>query len=306
MRSQLHLWLTFYITARHFCRFCDNMAFESRHICLLGDFNFPKTDWSTFSSSSARETGFLNILDDYELCPTILSSTHNCGNYLDNILVPSTITGCFASIRIRKYAYTEPGIVTFCSLWQSYTFLNYPFADKVANFYHHLCLIVKQSFRSVTRKGRPCHPTTHPILHTLNKLATSKRKYHSGHDLVRNLDDTLEKSLEPEKVLYISWKVTSDLDSCFKLVESFKKKSLPHPMFSGSLKLGSWIDVANAFNDFLASNFNTNLFRIFFNCVILNCQFPEIWKLSSNLSIKELAGTTSPGTVQLAYCQRSY
>ena len=111
-------------------------------------------------------------------------------------------------------------------------------------------------------------------------------------------------------------------------------------MFSGTSKLGSWIDVANAFNDLFASNFNTNSYKtripddsqslfffnifcgsfsdsdilqvilnstactyethdnfpngllkkcsglfatllwIVFNCVILNCQFPEIWKSS--------------------------
>ena len=102
----------------------------------------PKTDWSTFSSSSAKETSFLNILDDYELCPIFFSSTHNRGNSLDNILVPSSITSCFdyhvlpltpfsdhapisatiytksspSSIGIRIYAFTEPGFVTFCSL----------------------------------------------------------------------------------------------------------------------------------------------------------------------------------------------
>ena len=70
--------------------------------------------------------------------------------------------------------------------------------------------------------------------------------------------DTLEKSLELDKVLCISGKVTSNQDSCFKLIESFKEKSLSHPMFSGKSKLGSWIDVANAFKDFFASNFNTN------------------------------------------------
>ena len=98
-------------------------------------------------------------------------------------------------------------------------------------------------------------------MHILNKLATSKRKYHSGHYVVRNLEDTLEKSLELDKVLYISGKVTSNLDSCVKLVESFKVKSLPHPIFSGASELGSWIDVANAFNDLFASNFNTNSYE---------------------------------------------
>ena len=75
--------------------FNENIAFEYRHICLLGKFNSPKTDWPTFRSPSARETRFLNFLDDYKLFPTILSSTQNRGNSLDNILVPSSITGCF-------------------------------------------------------------------------------------------------------------------------------------------------------------------------------------------------------------------
>ena len=49
--------------------------------------------------------------------------------------------------------------------------------------------------------------------------------------------------------------------TCFKLIESFKDKSLPHPMFSVTSKLGSWIDIANAFNDLFASNFNTNSYE---------------------------------------------
>ena len=166
------------------------MAFEYRHICLFGDFIFLKTDLSTFSSSSARETSFLNILDYYEMCPTILSSTHNRDNSLDNILVLSSIVGCFdchvlpltrfsdhapisamlysksspSSIRIRNYTFIEPAIVTFCTLWKSYTFFNYPSADTVADFYHHLHVSVKKSFRRVTRKRRPCQPTTLPIM----------------------------------------------------------------------------------------------------------------------------------------------
>ena len=134
-------------------------------------------------------------------------------------------------------------------------------------------------------------------------------------------------------------------------------KVFPIQFFSGTSKLSSWIDVANAFIDIFASNFNTNsdetripdysqsliffndfcgsfsdsdvrvilsstacsyethddfpkgqlkkcsglcatLFRIVFNCVILNCQFPKYGSLHLlKLFTKELAGTTSPITV---------
>ena len=234
--------------------FNEKCAFEYRHKCLLDDIKFPKIDWSTSSSSSARETSFLNILDDYELRHTILSSTHIRSSSLDKILVPSSITSCFdchvlpltrfsdhaaisakiytksspSSIRIRNYAFAEPRIVPFCSLWITYIFFNYPSADTVADLYHHLQVSVKQSFRSVTRKRAtlPTYYSSHTV-HTWDKLATSTRKYHSGHFVERNLEDTLEKSLELDKVLYISGKVTSNLDSCFKFIKSFKDKSFP-------------------------------------------------------------------------------
>ena len=136
LASLLHHGLTFVL------KFNGNFAFESRHICLLVDFIFPKTDWSTFSSSSARETNILNILDDYELCRTILNSTHNRGYSIVNILFPSSIAGsvdCLvlpltpfsdnapvspkistksshSTLGIRNCAFTEPAFVTSRSL----------------------------------------------------------------------------------------------------------------------------------------------------------------------------------------------
>ena len=243
-----------------------------------------------------------------------------------------------SSIRIRNYAFTEPGIVTFCTLWQSYTFFNYPSADTVTDFYHHLHVSVKQSSRSVTRKraSLPTYYSSHTV-HTLNKQANSKRKYHSGNYVVRNFEDTLEKSLELDNVLYISGKVTSNLDSCFELIESFKDKSLPiqcFPLHRNSVlgltlqmlsmiyllqistrtrtKQGYQMTAKVFFNVFCSfsdsdilqvilnstactyethddftngllkkcSGLFATLFRIVFNCVILNCQFPEIWRSS--------------------------
>ena len=188
------------------------------------------------------------------------------------------------------------------------------------------------------------------------------------------------KFLELDEVIYTSGKGNSKMDSCFKKTSRFSKASLIKVfpiqcfLFFGTLKLGSWIDVANAFNQYCASNLNTNscelrmpdenqnllllqdfcglfsdsdihqvilnsivssyeihddfpnvlfkkctvifatLFRNVFNCVILICQFPEIWKSSFTKPIhKKLnkitgtssAGTRSPVTVQLLWSQRS-
>ena len=151
--------------------FNDNIAFESRHLCLLVDFNFPKTDWSTVTSSYARKTSYLNNLNEYELCSAFLSFTHRGGNLSTTFSFPHLLqdfltASCSHSLRsqimlpyqqrftpnphhpflgIRNYAPIEPCIVTFSSLWQSYTFYDCTSADKVADFYHYLHPRVRRS-----------------------------------------------------------------------------------------------------------------------------------------------------------------
>ena len=73
-----------------------------------------------------------------------------------------------------------------------------------------------------------------------------------------NLEDTLEKPLEVDNGHFLSEKRASNLDYRFKLIKSVREKIRSQPMLSGALRHGSWIDVAIVFNDFFASNFNTN------------------------------------------------
>ena len=59
------------------------------------DFYFPKTDWSTFSSSSDK---FFNILDDNSCQMSLHGNSH------DNILVPTTtvVPNCRMSMYFLK------------------------------------------------------------------------------------------------------------------------------------------------------------------------------------------------------------
>ena len=100
-------------------------------------------------------------------------------------------------------------------------------------------------------------------MHTLNKLSTSKGNYHSDHDDMLNLEDTLRKFLELDEVICTYGQVSFKLNSFLKLIENLKK-SLSHPMFSffRYIKTRFKIDVENAFNQYFASNHNTNSYEL--------------------------------------------
>ena len=97
-------------------------------------------------------------------------------------------------------------------------------------------------------------------MHTLKKLATSKKKYYSVHYVVVNLGDALQKSLDWTKFSAYLENLLPTLNFVSNSSKVSRKKSF-HPIFSGTSKLGSWIDVANAFNDFFAPNFNMNSYE---------------------------------------------
>ena len=92
---------------------------------------------------------------------------------------------------------------------------------------------------------------------------------------MRNLEDTFEKSLGIGQSALHIWESYFQPGFLPQTHRKLQGKSPMHPMFSGAQKLGSWIDVANAFNDFFASHFKTSSYetrkpddsqsRIFFN-----------------------------------------
>ena len=58
------------------------------HFCVLGDFNLPKSQWKTLSSSVDFELHVLDILSSHFLTPVIINTpVHIANNDLDNILV---------------------------------------------------------------------------------------------------------------------------------------------------------------------------------------------------------------------------
>ena len=53
---------------------------------MIGDMNFPNTDWDTFSSTNPTERLFLDTFNDLSLTQLVLEPTHIKGNTLDYIL----------------------------------------------------------------------------------------------------------------------------------------------------------------------------------------------------------------------------
>ena len=84
-------------------------------LMVLGDFDFPDSDWSSMSSTNKRELEFLQDLNSLELLPIITTrQTHRCGYFCDIILTNDKfITGY--SIEDNSSNHPSTIIFTYCS-----------------------------------------------------------------------------------------------------------------------------------------------------------------------------------------------
>ena len=63
-----------------------NLANESKLIILLGDFNHPDVNWTTYSGSSHKANKFCDLLFQFNLSQLVNEPTHNQGKILDLII----------------------------------------------------------------------------------------------------------------------------------------------------------------------------------------------------------------------------
>ena len=174
------------------------------HFCVLGDFNLPKSQWKTLSSSVDYELHVLDFLSNHFLTPiTINTPTLIANNVLDNILVsdPSLFDllsidslanisdhcplffECIISEQLvlvsspLQYNFNSMrSLNNFRSYWQRFDYSNHP-SSPVEEFYLHLhnaiaLTLVEKRTKSVKL---PYYYTSHTV-HRYNRLETLKRR----------------------------------------------------------------------------------------------------------------------------------
>ena len=248
-------------------------------LIVLGDFNFPDSDWSSMYSSNKRELEFLEDLNFLELLPLITSGqTHRCGNILDNIVTNDNfITGY--SIEDNSLSHHSPIILNYSSesnkpyqhpteysfndhtdmmnfhnSWEYFSFTSYPSEANVNEFYSFVSWSLNTCFpfKRKVRINNPFYYSSH-TLQRLNKLNTAKRKYSKNPiknnlDSLQSLQSDYSDSVELDKIIYINGSSTSSLNQCFSLLNSLKNTSLPKQMFLSQEKLLN-SDIPTAFNE---------------------------------------------------------
>ena len=266
----------------------------SHSLCVLGDFNFPNTDWNLMNSNSSRENDYLQLFSDWGLRPLILyESTHRDGNTLDNILCG--VNSYPLSLEIRKQNLLKDHypiifkidenlscpesilcefsiskhheILNFERNWMHFVFDSYPSPTNVNEFYNFLWTNLDCSFskKRAKRIANPFYYTSH-TMHYLNKLNTAKRKRVKNPTIsnlkkVDILQRDFDNSAELDRLLFIDGARTSSLTDCFRLLNSLKSTSYPTVMKENSVSFTGGYQIANAFNTHLAKNYNHQVFQ---------------------------------------------
>ena len=263
------------------------------HFCVLGDFNLPKSQWKTLSSSVDYELHVLDILSNHFLIPIIINTpTHIANNVLDNILVsdPSLfnllsidsvanisdhypiIFECIISEQLvlvsspLQYNFNNlRSLNNFRSYWQPFDYSNHP-SSTVEEFYLHLHNAIALTLvkKRTKRVELPYYYTSHTV-HCYNRLETLKRRCirNPTNKNLTNLNSSqkdFDNFAELDRITLLHGSTTHLISESFKLLRSLSSQTLPQIKFRGDNYFNSVAAIVNGFNDFFAENFNLQHF----------------------------------------------
>ena len=254
----------------------------------------PDTDWNSMYSASSFENQYLDIFISHGLSASINYPTHKDGNTLDNILLENVnqfddflvdndlllsdhspiLFNCVISNLSSKstplassYSFNSAKqISSFIDSWSNYTFTDFPSAATVESFYTHLNFIIPQTFSRKTKKrlNSPFYYSSHSM-HCLNIKETAQRKCvrnPSANNLLKleRAKEDFSQSVELDKICFFSGSLTQNSSDVFSLLNSLKVQCLPSSMKYNTILLTNYLDIANSFNEYFSSTFNSQIY----------------------------------------------
>ena len=245
-------------------------------------------------STSSLENQYLDIFVSHGLSASINIPTHKAGNTLDNIMLENInqfddflvdsdrllsdhypiLFNCLIPNSLLKstplassYSFNSAEqISSFIDSWSNFTFTDFPSSATVDSFYSHLNSIIPLTFSRKTKKrlNNPFYYSFHSM-HFLNIKETAQRKCiknPSARNLLKleRAKEDFSISVELDKICFFSGSITQNTSDVFSLLNSLKNQYLPSSMKYNSVLLTNDLNIANSFNEFFSSTFNTQTY----------------------------------------------
>ena len=254
------------------------------HFCVLGDFNLPKSQCKTLSTSVDHEIQILDILNNQFLSPITINTPMYIANiFLNNILVSdrslSNLLSIDSSANISDHypiifecnvseqllLVSRPlqhmrSLNNFRSYWQLFDYSNHP-SSTVEEFYLHLHSAVAPTLvkKRTKRIKLPYYYTSHTVF-CYNRRETLKRRC-IRNPAIRNVttlnssQKDFDESVELDRITSLHCSSTHFISESFKLLRSLSCRTLPEIMFRGDNCFNSAAEIVNGFKDFFVENF---------------------------------------------------
>ena len=245
-------------------------------------------------STSSLENQYLDIFVSHGLSASINIPTHKAGITLDNTLLENV--NQFDDFMVIKYlflsdhypilfnclissSFSKPTplassnsfnsakeISTFIDSWSYFTFTDFPSSATVDSFYSHLNFIISQTFNRKTKKrlNNPFYYSSHSM-HCLNLKETAQRKCIRNPStrillMLERAKEDFSMSVELDKISFFSGSFTHNTSDAFSFLNSLKIQCLPSSMKYNLTLLTNDLDIANSFNEYFSSSFNSQTY----------------------------------------------